>query len=380
MFKASIHRLTASAAALIASNNLAAGQGVPIVDWQLLKENLEIVSHQEKDLQIQSNKESTRHKLEEIKKEQLSVLEAILATTRMPESAQTMIQELEQGDGETPDAEEIYPAEDSNEAAPKLFGDAKVTVEEVIIQAAKDTHNRSGVGEAGLSLVQWRCLLQALIWQESRFNPHVESPVGAYGLTQIMPETAADLGIKSTYLGNPYVQAEGGARYLANMLNMFKGNIIHALAAYNAGPGNVQKYGGVPPFKETQHYVIVIPKKYSEYLTKIGGVEALGTIDPVLAAGAYKAIMSDDGRLYANIAHEEVKKAAKRIKSIVEQIDNTADETAAIALNAYARAEITRLLALRTRLKAAHTQSISAEKLEMAAATRKERDFMRFGE
>lgn len=64
------------------------------------------------------------------------------------------------------------------------------------------------------------------------------------------------------------------------MLNMFDGNIIHALAAYNAGPGNVQDYGGVPPFAETQHYVVVIPQQYNSYLAAVGGIDALGTIDP----------------------------------------------------------------------------------------------------
>lgn len=207
MFKVNVRFLTVSAAALLASSKLAASQGVPIVDWKLLKENLAIIAHQEEDLAAQGEKKTTRQKLDEIKKEQLEALEAILATTRMPESAQTMVQELEEGDSETPAAEEVYAKEDDNEAAPKLFGDAKVTVEEVIIQAAKDTHGRSGVGKAGLSLVQWRCLIQALVWQESRFNPHAQSPVGAYGLTQIMPGTAGDLGIAGTYKNNPYVQA-----------------------------------------------------------------------------------------------------------------------------------------------------------------------------
>ena len=98
-----------------------------------------------------------------------------------------------------------------------------------------------------------------------------------------MPPTAGDLGIYPAYYDSPYLQVEGGARYLAQMLRMFDGNIIHALAAYNAGPGNVQNYGGVPPFQETQHYVQVIPQKYNEYLTRVGGIDALGTIEDVLA-------------------------------------------------------------------------------------------------
>jgi len=121
----------------------------------------------------------------------------------------------------------------------------------------------SGVRAAGLSPKQWRCLLQALIWQESRFTIGARSPVGAFGLTQIMPGTARDLGIYPAYYESPYIQVTGGARYLAQMLAMFDGNIIHSLAAYNAGPGNVRRYSGVPPFAETQHYVQVIPERYN---------------------------------------------------------------------------------------------------------------------
>jgi hypothetical protein len=76
-----------------------------------------------------------------------------------------------------------------------MFGDAAQNIEELIIRVAQETHGRAGVSAAGLSVVQWRALLQALIWQESRFVIRAESPVGAYGLTQIMPGTASDLGI-----------------------------------------------------------------------------------------------------------------------------------------------------------------------------------------
>jgi hypothetical protein len=162
-----------------------------------------------------------------------------------------------------------------------MFGDAREGIEELTIRAARDTYNLPGVSRAGLSLVQWRCLLQALIWQESRFQIGARSPVGAFGLTQIMPGTAGDLGIYPAYYDDPYLQVTDGARYLAQMLNMFDGNIIHALAAYNAGPGNVQNHGGVSAFAETQHYVVVIPQQFNSYLAVVGGIDALGTIDPV---------------------------------------------------------------------------------------------------
>jgi soluble lytic murein transglycosylase-like protein len=106
-------------------------------------------------------------------------------------------------------------------------------------------------------------LLAGLVKQESGFNPTAGSPAGARGLTQLMPATAAGLGV--TNVLDPAQSLEGGAKYLRAQLDAFGGDVSRALAAYNAGPGAVKRYGGVPPYAETQNYVRAVQANAAAY-------------------------------------------------------------------------------------------------------------------
>lgn len=112
-------------------------------------------------------------------------------------------------------------------------------------------------------------LFRGLIKQESTDKHDIVSPAGAYGYTQLMPETAKEMGVDRY---DPIQNLQGGAKYLKQQLDRF-GDVEHAVAAYNAGPGAVQKYGGIPPFKETQGYVPRV-LKYADGFRKAGAPQS----------------------------------------------------------------------------------------------------------
>ncbi len=346
----SLALLGAVALAAAAALSMAAAQGVPGIDWKtFVQRGLEIaqMSYLTGTRELEADKKA---RIADLHQEQLAALDATLAllTETTP-----WIGDLEVIPGA--EAEILYDVEDDSPYAARLFGDGKTGIEEMIVTTAKKYAGHPGLARAGLNPVEFRIWFQSLVKQESGFSIGARSPVGAFGLTQVMPDTAKDLGIYPAYYDDPMLQLDGGARYFLTQLNKF-GSVPLALAAYNAGPGNVSKYGGIPPFKETQDYVVRITGFFNAYAAKISGIDQVGTFDPRDMAIATASNVSDAGLHYGMEASLEIEASLKRLRVLIEKIPTTKSAKEALDLNTYARAEAVRIALMVERVKAARVK------------------------
>lgn len=171
----------------------------------------------------------------------------------------------------------------------KLHGNGNTNIPATYNPATASTPSRSANRNAFDHLIRAAgarhgvdpALIKAIIHTESAFNPNARSPVGAMGLMQLMPGTARDMGVVNAW--DPAQNIEGGVKYIAWLKRQFS-NLNHVIAAYNAGLGNVRKYGGIPPFRETQNYVRSVNNRYATlYRTDAGLMGGYVAQAPVVA-------------------------------------------------------------------------------------------------
>lgn len=161
-----------------------------------------------------------------------------------------------QGIGYVDDINTAYPVSSTTQpqSTPKTSFDSLLTAESEKLNNQGMTYNLDDIfKEAAETYNVSYDLLKAIAYTESRFRADATSSSGAMGIMQLMPSTASSLGVTDAY--DPYQNIMGGAKLLHTLSDMYDGNQTLMIAAYNAGSGNVAKYGGVPPFQETQNYV-----------------------------------------------------------------------------------------------------------------------------
>lgn len=227
-------------------------------------------------------------------------------------------------------------------------------------------------------------LFLRLVQQESAFNPRAVSSAGAQGLTQLMPGTAKDLGVKNPF--DPAENLRGGARYLRKRLDQFKDPEL-ALAAYNAGAGNVQKYGGIPPFEETQKYVQIVGGGYKGTGYATGNEDqrteaakrrqyAMGDADPggpaeIMQAYQEGLITEDEFRSFLEDAEDKDKdeeRAMAALGSSYEILSANQPEISTYSSRAPAARKLSMSLSPRRSIGTSGTQAIGRLGLESLLA------------
>ena len=329
-----------------AAASITVAQGVPVSDALRTLRTGTLAALQERIVGEAETGNTNRADMTTLHRKQLAAIDKAIALMNTSGFAPSEFEDLDGAPVAVAYDTAIVTGEES-----RLFGETRVTIEQMIVETVQRYQTHPALARAGIAPIGFRAWFQALVKQESRFQIRVCSHKGACGLTQIMPGTFDQLGIPASQRNDPRVQLDGGARYLLMQLGAF-GSMPLALAAYNAGPGAVQRYGGIPPYAETQDYVVKIKSYANEYAARMGSPDDLGTLVAGDMALAELGNMADAGMELGFSMSNQLELSARRIRALIAQIPETSTTREAIDLNTYLRGEITRLAAMMTIMEA----------------------------